>query len=354
MKNYFQAKGRISLSNTLQAALALWFFLVLLISCNPAPVKETTPKDQGISQHQVQEPYTLLLRTSKKDITIAEELILVLEAAVPENTDVVFPSFKASLGDFTLKDTQILPARMTGTGDTVRVVHQVTYHMEPYLPGTYIIPAMTVTYLDRKAETEVAKLVTEEIQVAVQSLLGPDTAAAEIKDIKPPLFLPPDRVKQFLVIGLVALLAALAIAGYFYWKKKSARKMPAAEKLRPEEIAIQELERLLADNLLARGEIQAFHLRISDILRRYIENRFGVKAPERTTEEFLTELSQTRSENALLGSHKILLAGFLTQCDLVKFAKHEPSITESEKTYVICRDFIEETKEKVNRLKTEG
>ena len=122
--------------------------------------------------------------------------------------------------------------------------------------------------------------------------------------------------------------------------------MPAAEPLRPEEIALQELERLLADDLLVRGEIHVFHLRISDILRRYIENRFGLKAPERTTEEFLTELSQARSENALLGRHKILLAGFLTQCDLVKFAKHEPTIAESEKTVVICRDFIEKTKEK--------
>jgi hypothetical protein len=345
MKNLFQPGRKISFPSTRKATLALWFFTLLLISCNPSPVQETTPKDPGISQRHVQEPYTLLLRTGKKEITIAEELRLVLEATAPENTAVEFPTFTASLGDFTLRDTLTLPARMTGSGDSVRVAHQVIYLLEPYLSGTYTIPAMTVTYRDRENDTEFTKLVTEEIQVTVQSLLGPDTAAAEIKDIKPPLSLPPDRAQQLMVAGLVFLLGALAIAGFFYWKKKARKKIPAAVPVRPEEIALRELERLLADNLLARGETQIFHLRISDILRRYIENRFGLKAPERTTEEFLTELSRARSENALLSSHKMLLADFLTQCDLVKFARHEPSIAESEKTYVICRDFIEETRE---------
>ena len=48
---------------------------------------------------------------------------------------------------------------------------------------------------------------------------------------------------------------------------------------------------------------------------------------------------------ALLNNHKTLLADFLSQCDLVKFAKFEPSLTESEKTVVLCREFVEKTKE---------
>jgi len=50
-------------------------------------------------------------------------------------------------------------------------------------------------------------------------------------------------------------------------------------------------------------------------------------------------------QQALLGDHKRLLGEFLNQCDLVKFAKHEPSIEESEKTVIICREFITETRE---------
>ena len=50
-------------------------------------------------------------------------------------------------------------------------------------------------------------------------------------------------------------------------------------------------------------------------------------------------------KDLLLGGHKALLADFLSHCDLVKFARHEPTIPESEKTVSICREFIEETKE---------
>jgi hypothetical protein len=263
---------------------------------------------------------------------------------------VEFPEYSASLGDFTLKDILIDSPRITGPGDNVRVVHQAVYLLAPYLSGTYIIPAMTVTFRDKQNDAEVTQLVTEEIQVSVQSLLGTDTATVDIKDIKPPLSLPPNRAQQFLLLGILLLLAILAVAGLLYWKKMTNNKVPTEVQPRPEEIALQELDRLLAENLLARGEVKLFHLRISDILRRYIENRFGLKAPERTTEEFLMELSQAKlSENALLGSHKALLTDFLTQCDLVKFAKHEPTIAESEKTVVICREFVGKTKEKVSR-----
>jgi hypothetical protein len=339
--------------NIFVAPVLLSFLLVFLqASCSVKPEKQEIAGDQGILQKYVQEPFKLIQQASKKDITIAEQLELVLETAVPENIDVAFPTYAASLGDFTLLDTSILPARMTGSGDTTRVVYQVTYLLEPYLSGTYTIPAMTVLFSDKKTGSEVAKIITQEIQVSVHSLLGPDTAAVEIEDIMPPLSLPPDRIQQFLLGGLVLLIATLAIIGFYYWKKIASQKVPAAEQLRPEEIALQDLERLLADDLLARGEIKFFHLRISDILRRYVENRFGLKAPERTTEEFLMELSRAESSsNEILNKHKALLSGFLSQCDLVKFARHEPSIAESQKTVMICREFIEKTKEKGEREK---
>jgi hypothetical protein len=244
---------------------------------------------------------------------------------------------------------------MTGSGDTIRVVHQTKYLLEPNLSGTYSIPAMTVIFRDRKNDADVAKLVTEEIQLPVHSLLTPDASEVEIKDIRPPLSLPPDRIQQFLLGGLVLLMTAIVISGIIYWHKRAGRKLPPPVQVRPEEIALQELDRLLSEDLLARGEIKFFHIRISDILRQYIENRFGLKAPERTTEEFLVAVSLAKSsENALLGKHRALLSNFLTQCDLVKFAKHEPSIAESEKTVVICREFIGETGEEGERLKAEG
>ena len=209
---------------------------------------------------------------------------------------------------------------------------------------------MLITYLDRNNGTESTQLVTEELQVTVKSLLGQDAASVEIKDIKGPLSLPKNTGLQILLVIVFLLLVLLGVAGFLYWQKKSGKKKPVEVQLRPEEIALQELEKLLAEDLLARSEVKLFHLRISDILRHYIENRFGYQAPDRTTEEFLTELSLASSQkDTFPGRHKILLADFLTHCDLVKFAKHEPTVTESEKTVSICREFITKTKEKGER-----
>jgi len=351
MKNYFHTTRKASIPRKLRAVLVLCSFILPFISCSPAPVENKSVKDQGYSQNYVAGSFSLDQHLSKKEITTAEQIQLVLEASAPENITVEFPTYSASLGDFTLKDTRVSPARMTGPGDEQLVLQRITYILEPYLSGTYTIPAMTVTFSDKKNAEAVVRLVTLELKVQVQSLLAPDTDQVAIRDIQPPYALPPDRVKIFLLAGLIVLLAAVLVYGYYFRIKKSNPQKSPATRLKPDEIARRELDRLLAEHLLAKGEIKLFHLRISDILRHYIENRFGLKAPERTTEEFLLELSQAESTaNVVLSIHKNLLADFLSQCDLVKFAKHEPSLVESQKTVDICREFIEKTKEQGSRV----
>jgi len=334
------------------AAVALFTLLVLLQSACTSEHKEPTLfEDTGLFKTYVQGPLTLIQKTNKTEITVAEQLEMMLEASAPENIEVVFPTYSVSLGDFTLKDIKLHPARMTGAGD-VRVSYVASYLLGPYLPGTYSIPPMTVTYRDRNNHAGTTQILTENIQVEVKSTLDQGDDNIEIKDIKGPLSLPENVALQILLAVIVLLLTILGLAGFLYWRKISSNKKPIVVQLRPEEIALQELKRLLAENLLARGEVKTFHLRISDILRYYIENRFGIRAPERTTEEFLTELSVAQlQKNSLLGSHKALLTDFLIHCDLVKFAKHEPTTAECEKTVSICREFIEETKENIEDLK---
>ncbi len=343
-----QTEQKYNLPGKFCVAVALFTLLVLFqFSCTSENKEPTLSEDTGLFKTYVQGSLTLIQKTNKREITIADQLEMVLEASAPENIEIEFPTYSASLGDFTLKDIKIHPARMAGTGDNIRVSHVASYLLEPYLPGTYSIPKMTVAYLGRNNAAGSTQLLTENILVTVKSILDQGGDNVEIKDIKGPLSLPENVALQILLAVIVLLLAILAIAGFLYWQKISSNKKPVVVQLRPEEIALQELEKLLAENLLARGEVKLFHLRISDILRHYIENRFGIKAPERTTEEFLTELSVTQSQTgSLLGSHKTLLTDFLIHCDLVKFAKHEPTTAECEKTVSICREFIEKTKEK--------
>lgn len=346
MGKTFLPEQRFTYCKIFTTLLFCVFLSSLPTACTQHPGKAGAG-GQGIVRHYVQEPFTLTLQTSRKEMTIAEQLKLELTAEVPENITVEFPSYKASLGDFTLKGTRKSPVRMVGTGNAVRIIHRVTYILEPYLAGNYTIPAMTVTFSGGSDGTGIRQIVTDKIDIAVASLMGPDSDPRLLKDIKEPQSMPLDTARLLLMFGMLLLLVILAVGVSFWWKKTSAGKVPPTAPPDPEAIALQELDRLLAENLLARGEIKLFHLRISDILRRYIENRFGLRAPEQTTEEFLLELSRAASSpDAPLGRHKTLLSSFLHQCDLVKFARHEPAVAESEKILVLCQEFIKKTSPK--------
>ncbi len=329
--------------NTRTACTLLLVLAGLLFSCSPVDTAKTPALTTGYSKAFNKGPVSLTTQLSSTEITIAEQLELVLLAAVPEEYEVEMPSYTTSLGDFSVDDFHANPPRLTGTANA-RIVVQKTFILKPYLPGTYTIPPLTILYKVGSENGEQKELVTEEVQVIVTSFLPEDTIDLQIKDIRPPEELPLDINRLLWLAGLLLLFIILAIAGFLYWRKTREKEEDITILVRPDELAFQELDKLLAEDLLARGEVKLFHLRISDILRSYIENRFGLKAPERTTEEFLTELTlDIQMQKALFGDHKRLLAEFLNQCDLVKFAKHEPSIEESEKTVIICREFIEET-----------
>jgi hypothetical protein len=88
------------------------------------------------------------------------------------------------------------------------------------------------------------------------------------------------------------------------------------------------------------GEIEAFYVAVSDAVRQYIERQFRLRAAEQTTEEFLQDM--TRSQR-LRPTHKELLAEFLTQCDLVKFARFRPGPKEMEAALAAATRFVDET-----------
>jgi hypothetical protein len=85
----------------------------------------------------------------------------------------------------------------------------------------------------------------------------------------------------------------------------------------------------------------AFSTAVSDIVRTYIEKRFEITVTQRTTEEFLRDLLD--SPNAALARHRGLLAQFLQQCDLAKFAGIALTLENLESLYQSACALINET-----------
>ena len=135
-------------------------------------------------------------------------------------------------------------------------------------------------------------------------------------------------------LGLtIAAVAAFAISFVLLRKKKVRMIAPLA----PHEIAQRELAHLASLDLLAKGCMKEFYFRLTMILRRYIEGRFRIMAPERTTEEFLSDM---RSSRVLEDAQKKTLAEFMLSADMVKYARFEPPVAEGEKALRIAEEFV--------------
>jgi hypothetical protein len=156
----------------------------------------------------------------------------------------------------------------------------------------------------------------------------------DIRDIKPPIVIPNGWEWLWITLAVLAGLAAVLFA-WWLWKKKRSQ-IPVVPPIPAHIRAKQALEKAL--ELIAQPK--EFCVLVSDTVRLYLEERFEFRAPERTTEEFLRELSAT---NLLTDAQKESLGGFLESCDLVKFAKYEPGENELRELHTSAVRLVEET-----------
>ncbi len=281
-----------------------------------------------------EDPVILTVSLDRKEVTAADRVRLSLHLSAPEQYGIKLPDYTDETNEFSLAETSD-PARRIMPGG--KLVTSRVYTLEPFLPGEYTIPSLKVTYQDQEGgEFEIT---TEPIGVEVRSLLTQDSDQPEISDIFPPEAPP---VNRFLIFMIVFAAGFFFLALIWLWNRSRNRKKGDSSPPVPAHVqALKALEDLLAEDLLIRGELKLFHSRVSDILRRYIEDRFALRAPERTTEEFLLELGGT---DVLHAENKKQLRKFLVLCDQVKFAKYQPLREETSETVDICRQFIGNTK----------
>ena len=158
--------------------------------------------------------------------------------------------------------------------------------------------------------------------------------AEGLRDIKGPMVIPTGWEWLWWMLGIMVLGALLAGLVVYLLTR---RRLVAAPPLIPPHLRAKER---LDDALTLISQPKPFVIAVSDALRSYLEERFGFRAPERTTEEFLHELQSTK---LLLLDQKESLGEFLQQCDFVKFAKYEPGETELRHLHDAAIQLVTET-----------
>lgn len=175
-------------------------------------------------------------------------------------------------------------------------------------------------------------------------LLIANTAAAQnaedIRDIRDPVVLPYGWAWLIILLGAVLLIAG-GVVLYRYFARRRMIKEISAPPVPPWQTAFARLDALEQKQYPQKNQVGAYYTELSDILRKYIEARFDIQAPEMTTEEFLPSMGRSPE---ICDTHKQLLKDFLIRCDMVKFARSMATVSEMEEGLVSARNFIRETR----------
>ena len=297
-------------------------FLVLFITATLWAVPEKPDLDD----------FSIETAVDKTQINVGDRIKLELFTKNAKGYEVLFSEDSENFGDFSLVQSRELKKKWYGAG---RPGHE--YILTAFDAGIHVIPPVEIKYrLLGETVWQIAE--SEQIPIDVTSLLTKEST--DIRDLKD--IVGRTNGKIFIILSIIFVLGAIVAAGII-WRGK-IKQIKAEEALRKKpahEIAYVELYKLKKLNLPEKGFIKEYYIRLSDIMRRYLENRFSFRAPEMTTEEFLPALTKSpRVEK----EHKDLLKRFLVGCDMVKFAKYGPSQLEMLDSFRAAEDFVDGTK----------
>ncbi|MCW8129758.1 MAG: hypothetical protein KIS92_05335 [Planctomycetota bacterium] len=317
-----------------RAWTAATFLFALLCGCGldeaDAPPPETAPKPEALVKQADKGPLHLTVTVSPKAPRLSDLIELTLSATAEPEVEITPPAFGQAVGEFQIRDYRPLDPRMEN-GKTVR---GWIYKLEPVRSGKHIIRAMGVTFVDRRAQSEAKdkplSLEVDPIEIEVTSLLGsakPDLGA--LAPMEEPRTLAPRPWPAWVWAALGGGVLAMAAAAVAYLRRKKKSAPPEPERT-PEELARTALDTLMRDRLPEQGLFVEYYVRLTGIVRLYVERKTGIRAPEQTTEEFLRAMRGDARFDPELSRQ---LGHFLEASDLVKYAARHPDGKDMEEAY---------------------
>ena len=311
--------------------------MVLLAGCGTTRTNEGASPSQSknvIERIAEKGPVKMFVRVSPREPRLSDLVEMDVRVEFQRDVEIKPPAFGQAVGDFLVRDYTERPPE-AGAGN-VRHFH---YQLEPVHAGKHLIRSVSIEFVDKRPNSErrgePALIETDPLEVNVTSELA--DGAPSLANLEP--MLPPRSVPQRFSIGwLVAagIAVVLVILGFvaLRWRK---RRPIEVRRQTPEEIAQAALALLLAENLPARGLIKEFYLRLTGIVRQYVEDTTGIRAPEQTTEEFLRDM---RSRAVFPSDRSARLAEFLESADLIKYAGQQPEEGQVDQAIARAHEFV--------------
>lgn len=288
-----------------------------------------------VAAYQLNATPKLITNVDSNNVLIGKKINLTIEFQSEKDYNVIFPVIQDSL-----EKIEVLSMSEPDTSklEKLRSIKR-SYAITSFDSGSYSLGPYTLVYSEPKSE-DFNVIKTNPVNVMFNTVKVDTTQP--IKDIKPPMnvgwgfsdILP-------YLIGLLVIVAL--IFGYYYYKRKKAGKkviqVASKPKIPAHEEAIAALDALKEEKLWQQGKVKEYHIRITEILRYYIERRFEINALEMITDDILSAFERRNQDSALY--HK--LKDVLTLGDLAKFAKFAPLPNENENSMEYTYEFVKKT-----------
>lgn len=286
------------------------------------------------------------------DILIGEQAIISVEAIAPKGRNIQFQVYPDTL----IKGIEVLDMLKIDTTNTEVMTLTQRYVVTSFDSTLYHVPHMMVidgtdTLLTNDFGLKVsAPQLSDSTLAYLEKLKNNETDSIDfvklqlndIKDIQSQPFVLMDFLEDLLIPLLgVLLLAIIGLVVYFILrKKKMGYYFKPKVELPPHVTALQKLDKLKASKIWQRGQEKEYYTELTDILRGYIDRRFGIDAPEMISEDIISAVHlATDTRSATDG-----LAQILRLADMVKFAKYVPFTDENDLSLVNAYLFVNQTK----------
>ncbi len=271
---------------------------------------------------------------SSVEMLVGQQVQITVTATADRDASVEFPKEAAFPVGVEFMGAIEMPDE---TADNGQVRHQRGYVITSFEDTLYYLPPMTVKVNNQDYQTNqlALKVLTVEVDTTnYENYYGP-------KDVQDNPFMWEEWSLSFWLS--VVMVVLLILAYYLYLRLRDNKPVIAririVKRLLPHQKAMKAIEEIKADKMVTAEDPKEYYTRLTDALRRYIEERYGFSAMEMTSSEIIERLMAAGDQQSLEE-----LSQLFQTADLVKFAKYSTLINENDANLVSAVDFINKTK----------
>ena len=272
------------------------------------------------------------------EMLIGEQAKVTLTVQGADDAQVVWPQLKPR--EMVVPGVEVIashtsqPGKSGESGNSGKVM---TIILTSFDGNLYHLPPFTVKVNGKDVKSNELALKVVEMEVDTTQLnafFGP-------KDVQDNPFQWSDWSTPFWMSVLVLVLLAV---GYWLYLRLRDNKpiithIKIVRRLLPHQKAMKEIEQIKADKMVTSENQKEYYTKLTETLRKYIEERYGFSAMEMTSSEIIERLMAQSDQQSLAELRQLF-----TTADLVKFAKYSTMINENDSNLVSAIDFINQTK----------